>query len=168
MITLTATDADNPGLGNTLIPIRRHGVKNQAKVSCLTRLNGGSRNRLSIHVRFAGANQAEWDRQPLGELTHVIVEADLNGDSGHGPVAAVGDLAVDIGDLGAGKASGLAHLDAAEAQLGGVRVGGRHAGADGSVRRAAATGYYEDPKSHDDYRRGDDPRHPRGSFPGLV
>ena len=113
--TLPATDADHSSFGNLLIPIGRHGIENQAKISRLTRLNRRRRNRLGIHVGFAGANQAERDRDPLSELAHIIMKADLDGNSGYGPVAAIGDLAVDISDLSPGKASGLAHLDTAEA-----------------------------------------------------
>jgi hypothetical protein len=42
------------------------------------------------------------------------METDLDGDRGEGSIPAVGDLAVDIGDLGPGKAGCFAHLEAAD------------------------------------------------------
>ena len=51
------------------------------------------------------------------------VEGDLDGDGGDGLLAAVGDLAVDVGGLGAGDAPGLAHLEIGDGEAGGVGVG---------------------------------------------
>jgi hypothetical protein len=119
---LFATDADHPKLGELEIPVRRDSVENQAKVAALAWFDGRGRDWLGIDVRLAGTYQAERDGRPLGKLTHIAMEANLDGDGVESAIAGIGDLAVDVGDLSPGKAGRFAHLYIADGQLGGIRV----------------------------------------------
>jgi len=93
----------------------------------------GGGKRLRIDIRVAGADEVERHRFVLGDSVGVAVKEHLDGDGGDGARAAIGDDAVEVGDLASGEVGGLAHGDLAEFEAGGVGV---ERGVDGGRGRA--------------------------------
>lgn len=158
---LLAVDTDHTELGILLIPFRWNRVKDQAKIALLAGLDRSRRDRLYVDVGLAGADQTERYRQPLSVLPDVAMEANLNRNRVDRSITGIRDLAVDIGDLGPGKAIGFAHLEVAEGQAGSIGVGGSHTGAPGWGVRVDTVAYHEPgANAYNDRYRSDDPRQP--------
>ena len=112
--SLLAMHTDHTNLGILLVPVSGNGIKNQAKVALLPRLDRSGRDRLDIDVWLAGPDKAERHGQPLSILANITMESDLNGDRGECSVTRIGELAVDICDFRPGKGICLAHLETAD------------------------------------------------------
>ena len=167
---LFAMHADNPDLWVLEVPIRRNGVENQAKIAALAGFDGRCRDWLQIDIGLAGADEGQRKGQPLGKLTHIAVETDLDGDRGESLISMIRDLTVDISDLGSREAGRLAHLEAAYVQVRGVGVGRGHAGSVGGLRIRVPVTTKKDkrPETEDYGGGGNRPGKPWGGFAGLV
>ena len=77
MGTLLAVHADDADLGILEVPIRRNGVEDQSEVAALAGFDGSGGDWLGVDVRHARTDKAERQRQPLGKLADVAMEAEL-------------------------------------------------------------------------------------------
>lgn len=156
---LLGGDCDHPDFGVVLVPVLGEAVEDEAEVAGFARVDGGSGDRLRIDIRLAGADEGERHRLFPGDGVFEAVEGDLDGDGSDGLLAGVGDLTVDVGGLGAGDAAGLAHLEVADGETGGVGVRRGEAGSAG-IDRLRPMGDREDNADEDDDQgddKGDDP-----------
>ena len=149
VLVLLGRDCDHPDFGVVLVPVLGEAVEDEAEVAGFARVDGGGADGLRIYIRLAGAYEREWHRLLFGDGILEAVEGDLDGDGGDGLLAGVGDLTVDVGGLGTGDAAGLAHLEVADGETGGVGVGRGEAGSAG-IDRLRPMGDREDNADEDD------------------
>lgn len=138
-----------------LIPHRRDVVEHQAKVLTFAGGQGSCADWLRVHVRIAGANQAEGGLQDLGSIAGFIGEGGLECHRCNGAIAAILDGAIHVSELIAGKVTGLADLDIAQGDEFRIGVDGIAIGVG-----SGATQPERQPEAAADDDQRNHPRHP--------
>ena len=139
-----------------LVPVSPDMVEDEAEGAAFAGLDGVAAYRSRVNVRLTGTDEAEAGaldlrlRATRGFAS--VVKPGLHSHAIDGPVAMIGDDAIDIGELTAGHVGALAQGDVADGELAGVGIGGGHSGLTGP-----AAGYNPEEHSYEHDTAGNHP-----------